>query len=67
MVKFDVIVFWVKNHSFHTSFNPANYHMYKLAEEQLEDGQLSTHVAISASRRQISTSNRLNWFKVYEA
>ena len=57
----------VKNHRFQTSFNPADCHMYKLAEEQLKDGQFSTHVAVPASRRQISTSNKLKLFKVYES
>ena len=56
-----------KNHSFHTSFNPADCHMDKLAEKLLEDGQFSTHVAVPASWRQISTPNHLKWFKVYEA
>ena len=36
-------------------------------EEQLKDGKLSTYVAEPASWRQISASNRLKWFKVYEA
>ena len=36
-------------------------------EEQLKDGKLSTYVAEPANWRQISASNRLKWFKVYEA
>ena len=53
-----------KNHSFQTSYNPANCHMDKLAKKLLEYGQFYRHVALPARLRQLWTQSHLKWFKV---